>query len=501
MAKSPTTIFTCSHCSAQFQKWAGRCLECGKWGTVVEDTSYKKQDTNTPTYAPTKTHLLSEIQGTNIARVETHISELDRVLGGGIVPGSLILLGGEPGIGKSTLSLQLAVSVSPTVYFSGEESIEQIKLRADRLFSNEQNSNLATKQNNNTAIQQYNNNLRLANETNADSICATIRETKPSLAIVDSIQTIYSHDVEGGSGNVNQIKACTTKLLECAKTTNTSIVIIGHVTKEGEVAGPRTLEHLVDTVLYLEGDRYHSYRILRTVKNRFGTTDEVGIFEMKEEGLVPVLNPSANFLEERGENTPGSVVTCLIEGTRPLLVEVQALVNKTSFGYPVRKASGFDLNRLHVLVAVLQKRARLNLGQYDIHLNIVGGIKANEPSVDLAVCLAIASSFKDKALGKDLVVFGEVGLGGEVRGVTQSERRIKESEQLGMKRVITHQHTPVGTGRDLSPSPLIVDRDLSPSPSIDQNPSPQNKNNDTNKQNEKIKIIDVKNIEELIRQS
>lgn len=302
---------------------------------------------------------------------------------------------------------------------------------------------------------------------------------------------------------MNQIKACTTKLLECAKTTNTSIVIIGHVTKEGEVAGPRTLEHLVDTVLYLEGDRYHSYRILRTAKNRFGATDEVGIFEMLPQGLVPVANPSAALLEERGDNAHGSVVTCLMEGTRPLLVEVQALVNKTSFGYPVRKASGFDLNRLHVLTAVLQKRAGLNLGQYDIHLNIVGGIKANEPAVDLAVCLAIASSFKDKALGKDLVVFGEVGLGGEVRSVSQSQKRIKESEQLGMKRVITHRNITVGTGRDLSPSALSPSGDLSPS-SIDRDLSPSSDvspSRDKPPQREKIKIIDVKNIEELIRQS
>ncbi|HAT03699.1 MAG TPA: DNA repair protein RadA [Candidatus Magasanikbacteria bacterium] len=426
MSKNNSTIFICSNCDAQFTKWAGRCLECGKWGTIeeskIESKKLKDDDKN---YAPTKTTTLNEIKSGNVERTKTNISELDRVLGGGIVPGSLILLGGEPGIGKSTLALQLATSVSPTLYISGEESVEQIKLRANRLEIS------------NIKISKYQN-ISLANETDVDSICATINANKPSLAIIDSIQTVYSDEIQGEPGNVNQIRACTTKLLTCAKSSNTAIVIIGHVTKDGTVAGPRTLEHLVDTVLYLEGDRFHNHRILRTIKNRFGATDEVGIFEMVERGLRAVENPSASFLEERGENMPGSVITCLIEGTRPLLVEIQALVNKTSFGYPVRKASGFDLNRLHVLAAVLQKRAGLNLAQYDIHINVVGGISADEPAVDLAVCLSIASSYKDKALGKDLVVFGEVGLGGEVRSVSQIEKRIKECNNLGMKRVITH---------------------------------------------------------------
>ncbi|MFA6427773.1 MAG: DNA repair protein RadA [Candidatus Magasanikbacteria bacterium] len=424
-------IFTCSNCGAQFSKWTGRCLDCGKWGTIEQETKYIDKNTKiVGEYKPVQTKTLDEIKGNNTQRTKTNISELDRVLGGGIVPGSLTLLGGEPGIGKSTLALQLALSISPALYISGEESVEQIKLRADRLEVKTQN--FAS--------------LELANETNIDSICATIKNVKTQhaasmdyhLAIIDSIQTIYSDEVEGEPGNVTQIKACTIKLLECAKSTRTPIVLIGHVTKDGEVAGPKTLEHLVDTVLYLEGDRYHNYRILRTAKNRFGATDEVGIFEMTGAGLKPVENPSASFLQERGENMPGSVVTCLLEGTRPLLVEIQALVNKTSFGYPVRKASGFDLNRLHVLTAILQKRAGLNLAQYDIYLNVVGGIKTSEPAADLAVCLAIASSYKDKALGKDLVVFGEVGLGGEVRTVGQTEKRIKESMGLGMKRVISH---------------------------------------------------------------
>lgn len=443
----PTTIYHCTHCDAQSSKWAGRCLECGKWGSIEEQGARNKEQ-KIHNHAPGKTKKLSDIESGDITRISTHISELDRVLGGGIVPGSLILLGGEPGIGKSTLSLQFASSVPHTLYISGEESVAQIKLRADRIMQTQHTATLA-----------------LSNETNVDTICATIRDIvktghcpvssdtdissqqdnstcTPSLVIIDSIQTIYSNDATGEQGNSTQIKACTAKLLECAKTQNISIVIIGHVTKDGAVAGPRTLEHLVDTVLYLEGDRYHSYRILRGVKNRFGATDEVGIFEMNESGLESVDNPSAVLLEERGENAPGSVVTCLIEGTRPLLVEVQALVNKTSFGYPVRKASGFDLNRLHVLTAVLQKRAQLDLGQYDIHVNVVGGMKAQEPAADLAICLAIASSFKDKALGKDLVVFGEVGLGGEVRSVSHAQKRTKESINMGMKRIITHEQKP-----------------------------------------------------------
>lgn len=450
MTTKNSTVYVCSNCDAQFSKWTGRCLECGKWGSVEgSKVESRRLKVNTQNYEPVKTQILTEIQGKNADRKKTNISELDRVLGGGIVPGSLILLGGEPGIGKSTLSLQLACSTSPALYISGEESVEQIKLRADRLDSAGYGLRVTG--------------LSLANETNVGIITATIAATKPSLTIIDSIQTMYSEDVQGEPGNINQIKACTVKLLECAKQTNTAIVLIGHVTKDGEVAGPRTLEHLVDTVLYLEGDRFHQYRILRAVKNRFGPTDEVGIFEMKENGLKPVENPSANFLKERGENMPGSVVACLMEGTRPLLVEIQALVNKTSFGYPVRKASGFDLNRLHVLTAVLQKRAGLNLAQYDIHLNIVGGIRADEPAADLAVCLAIASSYKDKSLGKDLAAFGEVGLGGEVRSISHIERRIKECENLGMKRVITHLTTQ-------PPNHLIT-----------------------------LKLIDVKNIQELIK--
>jgi len=370
------------------------------------------------TFKPAKTVKLSDVEAKNMKRMQTTSNELNRGLGGGLVPGSFILLGGEPGIGKSTLSIQIGSMIPNCLYISGEESVEQIKLRADRL-------KLKTPT------------LHLLNETHLETILATIHEVKSPLAIIDSIQTMYTSEVEGEPGNVSQLRACATKLLEAAKSTGTAIILIGHVTKEGTVAGPRTLEHLVDTVLYLEGDRYHDIRILRTVKNRFGSTDEVGMFAMNEQGLLDVENPSALLLAERGETMPGSVVTCLTEGTRSILVEVQALITKTSFGYPVRKASGFDLNRLHVLIAVLQRRAGLNLAQYDVHINIVGGIMADEPAADLAVCLAIASAYKDKALGNDLAVFGEVGLGGEIRSVRFLEKRVKECEGLGMKRVIT----------------------------------------------------------------
>jgi DNA repair protein RadA/Sms len=418
---SSSTIFTCNNCGAQFSKWTGRCLECGKWGTIDKNpTTVKQVKTDEgQRYEAVKTVNLKEILGTQVKRITTSIAELDRVLGGGIVPGSLTLLGGNPGIGKSTLALQLSMAIPNTLYISAEESVQQIKLRADRL-----------------SIQSST--LKLANESMVEHIIATLEKEKPALAIIDSVQTIFSTDVEGEAGSVTQVRACTTKLLEIAKHTNIPLIIIGHVTKEGVVAGPKTLEHLVDTVLYLEGDRFHFYRILRTVKNRFGPTDEVGIFEMDNGGLQEVKNPSQNFISERADNLPGNVLTCLMEGTRSLLVEVQALVTKTAFGYPTRKASGFDLNRLYVLIAVLQKRAGLQLEQYDIHVNIAGGLDADEPGADLAVALAVASAFKDKALGQDLAVFGEVGLGGEIRPVPQAEKRIKECEQLGLKRVITN---------------------------------------------------------------
>ncbi len=415
-----TILFHCSHCNAQFQKWIGRCLECGQWGTIEksqligENTSKKE----VAEYAPVKTVGLKEIEGKNTLRIKTKTEELDRVLGGGIVPGSLILLGGEPGIGKSTLALQLATLLSPTLYFSGEESVEQIKLRADRLKISGAG-------------------LEIGNSSVVENIIATIKTKKPKLAIIDSIQTARSNEADGESGSITQVRAATVKFMETAKTTGTTIVLIGQVTKEGGVAGPKTLEHLVDVVMYLEGDKYHQYRILRAAKNRFGSTDEIGVFSMTENGLEEVKNPSAAFLSGRGDPVPGTAITCLMEGTRPILVEVQALVTKTNFGYPQRRASGFDLNRLQVLIGVLSKRAKLPLESFDVFLNVVGGVNVEEPAADLAVILALASALKEKTLPADLAAFGEVGLGGEVRPVAQQKRRLEEIKKMGLKFAVT----------------------------------------------------------------
>lgn len=410
-------IFSCSNCGAQLQKWTGRCLECGKWGTIEKSSTAiveNKKQTDAKDYAPTKTFALNEITAEKIARLKTNIGELDNVLGGGIVPGCLLLLGGDPGIGKSTLALQLASLVPNTIYFSGEESEQQIKLRADRL-------------------EIKSNSLRVSAQTNVETIIATALSEKAKLVVVDSIQTAYSAEAEGESGNITQVRACTAKLMEAAKKNHISFVIIGQVTKDGAMAGPKTLEHLVDTVLYLEGDRFHEFRILRSVKNRFGSIDEVGVFKMEKNGLQEVKNPSAAFLSERSENTPGTAITCLMQGNRPILVEIQALVAKTNFGFPQRRASGFDLNRLQVLIGVLSKRAGLPLDSYDVFLNVVGGMSADEPAADLAVILALASGLQNKTLPKGLVAFGEVGLAGEVRGVAQIDRRLAEAKNLALE--------------------------------------------------------------------
>lgn len=409
-------IFTCSNCNAQFQKWTGRCLECGKWGTVekgVAMNSNSKSNQSTD-YATVKTVKLSEVSDQNFSRLKTSILELDRVLGGGMVPGSLILLGGDPGIGKSTLALQLSGLFSETIYFSGEESNQQIKLRASRL-------------------EIKSSTLSLANETNVETIIATAIAKKPQLVIVDSIQTMHSAEVEGEAGNVNQVRACTVKMMEAAKKNNITFIIIGQVTKDGAVAGPKTLEHLVDTVLYLEGDRFHDFRILRAAKNRFGPTDEVGIFTMEKDGLREVKNPSASLLSERSNSVPGTIITAVMEGSRPMLIEIQALVTKTNFGFPQRRASGFDLNRLQVLIGVLSRRANLPLESYDVFLNVVGGLTVDEPAADLAVIMAIASGLKDKTIPVGLAAFGEVGLSGEVRGVNHTEKRLNEIKNLGLQ--------------------------------------------------------------------
>lgn len=441
MTKPPALIFSCSHCGAQFNKWTGRCLECGKWGSIEKIPALGgsalggKVQKEIDTSMKVEMIALSQIDNTQVPRIKTGIGEMDRVVGGGLVPGSIILLGGEPGVGKSTLALQLAVTLTtPVLYFSGEESKEQIKLRAERLHLT-------------------NNNLLVANITEVERIIATAHTFPHPLILIDSVQTIASNEVEGEAGNINQIKACTAKLMEYAKTTNAIVVLIGQVTKDGAVAGPKTLEHLVDVVLYLEGDKFHNYRILRAVKNRFGSTDEIGVFTMEEIGLKEVANPSELFLADRAAGVAGTAVTCLIEGSRPLLVEIQALVTKTAFGYPQRRASGFDLNRLQVLIAVLMKRSGLPLDSHDVFLNVVGGLTAEEPAADLAVVLAIASAMKNKQLPAGLAAFGEVGLGGEVRPVAHSKKRLEEIKKLGLTYAVIpfSKETPHITGLKIAP--------------------------------------------------
>ncbi|MFA6307184.1 MAG: DNA repair protein RadA [Patescibacteria group bacterium] len=419
-ANKVQTVYACSACDAQFPKWSGRCLECGGWGTLQMQTVDQKTADKMITAVPAEVIDLEKLsdQPEN-QRLKTAIEELDRVLGGGVMRGSLILLGGEPGVGKSTLVAQTAGALSrngQVIYASGEESAGQIKARFDRLGVRAEN-------------------IKFLNETNAEKIIATIKKLKPALVIIDSIQTIYSSSILGEAGNINQIRGSAVNFLEAAKTDNIAIILIGHITKDGSLAGPKSLEHIVDTVLYLETETNRGYRILRAAKNRFGSINEIGIFEMTSGGFKEIANPSAIFIES-GQNFTGSVISCIMEGTRPFLIEVQALVTKTVFGYPQRKASGFDLNRLSVLIAVLTKRAGLNLNNQDVILNVTGGLKITEPGLDLAVCAAIASSLLNQPLSRQTLVLGEVGLGGEIRNVSRLETRLKEAEKLGFKKAV-----------------------------------------------------------------
>ncbi len=421
MAKAKTAFF-CQSCGYESSKWMGQCPACKEWNTFVEEPAEaRKTAANKVTGEVNKPVLLKDVPSDEAERTPSGSKELDRVLGGGIVKGSLVLIGGDPGIGKSTLLLQVTKNLSSfgkkVLYVSGEESLRQIKLRADRLGSED-------------------NGMLLLCETNLEAIHSAILDIKPDTVIIDSIQTMYKEDVSSAPGSVSQVRETTALLLQIAKQYDITIFIVGHVTKEGAVAGPRVLEHMVDTVLYFEGDRHASYRILRAVKNRFGSTDEIGVFEMREDGLKEVPNPSEFMLSGRDEHSSGCVVTCSMGGTRPIMVEIQALVCKSAFGLPRRQATGMDNNRVNLLMAVIEKRGGLNIGDQAAYVNIAGGFKINEPSLDLATVLAIVSSFKNKPVDEKTVIFGEVGLGGEVRAVSRAESRVREAAKLGFTRCI-----------------------------------------------------------------
>ena len=418
MAKGKKTVYFCQNCGHEETKWLGQCPACKEWNTFVEEKVIASSVTSgIKTDREIQIVSLSEVNADDQDRITTGMAELDRVLGGGIVPGSLVLVGGDPGIGKSTLLLQVCQRLSENrsvLYISGEESLSQIKLRANRM----------------GAFQE---NLKLLCETNLTAIRSVIEKRKPELVIIDSIQTMYSEEVTSAPGSVSQVRESTNVFMQLAKGLGITIFIVGHVTKEGTVAGPRVLEHMVDTVLYFEGDRHASYRILRGVKNRFGSTNEIGVFEMRQNGLVEVENPSEYMLSGKPENASGSVVACSMEGTRPLLIEIQALVCESNFGMPRRTATGTDYNRVNLLMAVLEKRIGLHLGNCDAYVNIAGGIRMNEPAIDLGIVMAIVSSYKNRPIDEKMIVFGEVGLSGEVRAVNMPEQRVAEAKKLGFE--------------------------------------------------------------------
>lgn len=421
MAKGKSTVFFCQNCGNESSKWMGQCPACHEWNTFVEEALDKKEIKSRKAVSDVKVSLLNEVVETDATRTSTSMKELDRVLGGGLVKGSLILVGGDPGIGKSTLLLQVCKNVCDKglkmLYISGEESMQQIKLRANRMG-------------------KFNENLSLLCETSLSVVKAVIEKEKPDMVVIDSVQTMYDEDVSSSPGSVTQVRQATSVFMQIAKGLGITVFIVGHVTKEGVVAGPRVLEHMVDTVLYFEGERYGTYRILRGVKNRFGSTNEIGVFEMCESGLAEVENPSQYMLEGKPHNASGSVVACSMEGTRPILLEVQALVCATNFNIPRRTANGVDFNRVNLLMAVLEKRLGLHLSTYDAYVNIAGGLKMNEPALDLAIVLALASSYKNRPVDEGLICFGEVGLSGEVRSVSQAQQRINEAKKLGFTTIV-----------------------------------------------------------------
>ncbi len=412
------TKYICSNCGHESLTWLGKCPSCGEWDTFSEERVEVNKNRSSNNFSASEAVSLIQNIEYSETRIKTDIKEFDRVLGGGIMPGSAILIGGDPGIGKSTLALQTAAAVNGKVlYVTGEESAKQLNLRAKRLKITSEN-------------------ILVLPETNVAAIVEQITKIKPDVVIVDSIQTVYRPEFENAPGTVTQIRECASYLMQFAKATGFALLIIGHVTKEGAIAGPKILEHIVDTVLQFEGERNHTYRILRAQKNRFGRTNEIGVFEMHDDGLAEVKNPSEIFLSERGSEISGSIVTASIEGTRPVLFEVQALVTPSNFGNPQRVATGFDYRRLSILLAVLEKRANVRVSSHNVFLNMAGGLKVDEPAVDLAVCIAIASSLANLPVKNNLIVMGEVGLGGEVRSIGHIESRIQEAEKLGFAEMI-----------------------------------------------------------------
>lgn len=427
MAKRKT-VYMCQECGYESLRWMGKCTNCNNWNTFVEEVKQPKRSAGvgiSSTEQANKPTKMNQIEYEKEPRVTTSMKEFNRVLGGGIVPGSLVLIGGDPGIGKSTLLLQTSAQIASkklrVLYISGEESIQQTKLRANRLGIDEEE-------------------LYVLAETNLHTILHHIEQVDPAFVVVDSIQTMFKEEVTSAPGSVSQVRECTMELMRLAKTKGIPIFIVGHVTKEGAIAGPRMLEHMVDVVLYFEGERHHTYRILRGVKNRFGSTNEMGIFEMKELGLQEVLNPSEIFLEERSRGASGSTVVASMEGTRPVLVEIQALISPSSFGNPRRMATGVDSNRVPLLMAVLEKRVGLMLQNQDAYIKVAGGVKLDEPAIDLSIAISIASSFRDQPTNPEDIFIGEVGLTGEIRRVSRIEQRVQEATKLGFKRIICSEN-------------------------------------------------------------
>ncbi|MBI5417494.1 DNA repair protein RadA [Candidatus Poribacteria bacterium] len=429
MAKDKTRFF-CQECGFESIRWLGKCPGCNNWNTMVEETVSNTNNAATrpgfTSQTKSQPQKLDEIDSTENSRILTNIKEFDRILGGGLVAGSLILLGGEPGIGKSTILMQVSSNLEKQgkkiLYVSGEESLIQIKMRASRLGVNAEN-------------------LFILAETSIDDIEQEILKLKPDLVIIDSIQTLYKKVITSAPGSVSQVRECTAQILYLSKSNNITTIVVGHITKEGGLAGPKLLEHMVDTVLYFEGEEHLMYRILRATKNRFGSVNELGIFEMGQDGLTEVKNPSEIFLSERPESSPGSVVVATVEGTRPLLIELQALLSPTNFGYPQRMVKGLDYNRLALILAVLEKKVGLQIGNHDVFINIPGGVKIDDPAVDLGIALAVVSSFRNRQLSHNkLVISGEVGLTGEVRGISKAENRINEAQKMGFTKILIPQN-------------------------------------------------------------